>query len=387
MNHREFGRRFLAREFLYENGLNIPYPPAWAMAHAPFALLPARVAMPLFFLLGATSLLGVLHLLRVVSRRAIPLSERAAFWTAVTAVVLASRFLLRDFADGGQNTVLLGLTLAGFYLWTSNHAVSGGAALGLAIALKCTPALLLLYFLWKRQWKIAAAAIAFALCFALLPALWLGSRPFAKAATTWFHNVQQTVSRADPSIGILGPEPIQNKALRPAFARYLMQLPPGHPGRFDSPAYVDFFRLSPREAQAVIGSFLLVLLILAAWQFRTAVAERDTARMWWECAIVLLLMPLFSPISWGQHFVAALPALYFAMRQLTAQQRSSRGTLAALAVFGLVVLGTNRALVGRDVSLLLESYHLVTLAALLLLGVAFTWHARRVAVACPTSAR
>ena len=30
LNHREFGRRFLAHEFLYANGMNVPYPPAWA---------------------------------------------------------------------------------------------------------------------------------------------------------------------------------------------------------------------------------------------------------------------------------------------------------------------------------------------------------------------
>ncbi|MGZ5025390.1 MAG: hypothetical protein ACXWBS_11055, partial [Chthoniobacterales bacterium] len=42
--HWEFGRRFLAGEFLYAGGHDLPYPPFWAMAHAPAAFLSMPIA-------------------------------------------------------------------------------------------------------------------------------------------------------------------------------------------------------------------------------------------------------------------------------------------------------------------------------------------------------
>src|SRR4051812_22507408 len=50
--HWEFGRRFLAGEFLYTGGMHIPYPPFWAMAHASAALLPLPIAKALLFPVG-----------------------------------------------------------------------------------------------------------------------------------------------------------------------------------------------------------------------------------------------------------------------------------------------------------------------------------------------
>ena len=52
LNHWEFGRRILSGQFLYEFGLNIPYPPFWAMAHAPLTALSVGLAQSLVFVLA-----------------------------------------------------------------------------------------------------------------------------------------------------------------------------------------------------------------------------------------------------------------------------------------------------------------------------------------------
>src|SRR3954462_278822 len=62
--HWEFGRRFLAGEFLYAGGMHIPYPPFWAMAHAPAALLPMPIAKAILFPVGVGALLLLLYILR-----------------------------------------------------------------------------------------------------------------------------------------------------------------------------------------------------------------------------------------------------------------------------------------------------------------------------------
>jgi hypothetical protein len=76
-NHWEFGRRFVAGEFLYASGLNLPYPPFFAVAYAPLSLLPLRVAKPVMFLACLAALIAVLWMLNALTRRSLPLSRES----------------------------------------------------------------------------------------------------------------------------------------------------------------------------------------------------------------------------------------------------------------------------------------------------------------------
>jgi hypothetical protein len=365
--HWEFGRRFVVDEFLYADGLDVPYPPFFAVAYAPLSLLPLRVAKPLLFLVGFAALAGLLWILDALSKKALPLSRERLFWVAAATLLVTSRFISRDFADGGQNLVLLGLTWCAIYLWKIGRDIFAGASLGLAIALKCTPVLFVAYFAWKRQWKFAAASLLFAAAFTLTPALRQSTYPMHMQ--TWFDAVYQGVKQSDPSVGVLGPEELQNKSLRPALARYLMHLSADAPGRIDSPGYIDFLDLQPRTAGIIIKIVLFILLGAVIWLLRHPFAGRDDPMVVWECATISLLTLLYSPITWGQHCVATIPALYLLLRSIAAGHTFPRWMYWTLGGVAFVVLFANRSIVGRDLSLLLESYHLVTFSLLALLVV------------------
>ena len=372
--HWEFGRRFLAGEYLYAGGLDVPYPPFLAMAYAPLSLLPLRVAKPVLFVFAIAALTAVVWILNTLSKRSLPLSHERLFWVVAATLLVASRFVLRDFADAGQNLVLLGLTWCGIYLWSLGRTVLAGASLGLAIALKCTPALFVLYFAWKRQWKVAGTALLFALTFTLAPAL--GQTSYAAHMQTWFDTVAQGVLQSNPSIGVLGPEELQNKSLHPALARYLMHLPPEHPGRFQGAGYVDFLNLPPRVAGIIIKVVMLFLLAAIAWLFRRPLDRRDDPALAWECAAVSLLMLLYSPITWGQHCVATIPALYLVIRSIATGHKFSHWMVWTLGLVGFLLLIANRSILGRDLSLLLESYHFLTLSVMALLIVVLSCRVR-----------
>ena len=91
-------------------------------------------------------------------------------------------------------------------------------------------------------------ALASAGAFTLAPALWQGPRDYAWQFGIWSTNLRVAAAQPDPSIGILGPEELKNLSLKPAVARYLMRLPPGHPSRLQHPWYVEFLDLSPAAA-------------------------------------------------------------------------------------------------------------------------------------------
>jgi len=371
--HYEFGRRLRGGEFLYAGGMHIPYPPSWAMLFVLFSFLPVAVAMPLFFCLGLAALMALLWILCELTKERFPLEARLRFWLVTAVLLILSRFVLRDLADGGENIFITALSWGGIYFFVKRKPLPGGALLGLAIALKCTPLLFAGYFALKRQWLAALSTIAFAALFFISPALVQGPAWYRANVTVWKNNVLAGISQKDPSIGVLGPDELSNKALRPMLARYLMRLPDNHPGRFGGAAYIDFLRLPPRIANVIIKLATLVFGLVTVWLFVRSTAALDTPNFLWECAIINILMLLFSPITWGEHCVSLIPALYFIGLRFCSGKPTSRWIEAAMAAVVFILIVVNRSIIGTWLSELAESYHLVTICILALAAVSLAF--------------
>jgi alpha-1,2-mannosyltransferase len=385
--HLELARRLVAGEFIYrdssvadvrqvdgqtakEGALDYPYPPFWAVAHAPLTLLPRHAAQVLLYPLIAVALFVLLETLSRLSERELPIGAKGAFWVSAAAVLLASRFVVRDAPECGVNLALVALSWLGVALWMRRREAWGGCVLGFAIALKCTPALFLPYFVLKRQWKMVAATTAATAVFTLSPILIMGPSQYARTMTFWFTHAWEGFANPDPSMGVLGDEQLQNVSLRPALARFLMHLPSGHRSRFDHPLSVDFFDLSPVAAGVVVKLLLLALVAGIAWQFRRRVAERSNLQVLWECATVSVLILLLSPITWGQHCVGVIPMLYLYLRAHACGISHARWMYRGMAAYAALTLGLNRAFIGKEMTWLLDSYRLPTWCLLVLLTVA-----------------
>lgn len=368
--HWTFGNRLVSGIYLYDpnGGIDQPYPPFWALAHAPLSMFPSHVAQLLLYPLFLGALALLLRVLNRLSEKHLPLTRDRVFWTAALAVFLTSRYLVRDMPECGVNLALVALSWLGVSLWAAKREWLGGLSLGLATSLKCTPALFLAYFLWKRQWKMSIATSVAAVAFSVSPALFMAPADSLRAARFWVGNVWQGVAAADPTVGVLGEEPVQNMSLKTTLARYLMRVPEGHAARIDHPLYADFLDLPPAAAGAVARSLVLALLVGVFWTLRRPIKDRTDEAVLWECAIVSLLILLLSPITWGQHCVGALPALYLLIRRFFARGRLPAWTIAVLAVYAVVVLGLNREFVGQRLAWLLESYHLETWCLVALVG-------------------
>ena len=384
--HYEFGRRLRSGELLYAGGMHLPYPPFWAMLFAPFSLLPVRVAMPLFFVAGFTALAALLKILHDLTRDR--LKQGVWFWLAAATLLVLSRFVLRDLADGGENTLIVALTWGGIYFFVKHKPLPGGALLGLAIALKCTPLLFAGYFVLKRQWLAALSTLAFAALFFVSPALIQGRQSYIDHIKLWKTNLLAGVSQKDPSMSVLGgTEELANKSLRPMLARYLMQLPDGHKGRFPGAAHIDFFRFPPETANLIIKLVTLGSFLATVWLFVRSAADLRAPGFLWECAIINILMLLYSPITWGEHCVALIPAVYLICLRLCAGKPVPRWITRTLAVVAFIFIVVNRSIIGTWLSGLAESYHLVTLCivALAVVSVALWNEERRLPAPSGTS--
>ncbi|HSV15799.1 MAG TPA: glycosyltransferase family 87 protein [Tepidisphaeraceae bacterium] len=333
-----------------------PYPPFWALAHAPLTVVSAHQAQIIGFLpmyLGALGLL--LWTLTRLTRPHFPIVNSAArFWILAIPMLVALRFLSRDLSECGANIGLVALAWFAIYSWTRDRDWLAGASLGLAIALKMTAGLFLPYFLWKRQWKMALATIAFAAAFSLSPVLVRGPTRFANDLREW-SAVVRAGHTGNPLIGVLGAATTNNFSLRPALGRLLMKSPTD-PENPVSPKLLD---LPPRAASIIVDAIELSLLIAFAWIVRRPVTDRHDLTILYECAAVSLLILLLSPITWGHHCVGTLPALVLIFLTGLSYRGLPRWML-VLVAYILLTLLLNRAFIGKDLSLLVSNFSPVT---------------------------
>ena len=356
--HRETGRRFLSGEFLYTGGHDFPYPPFFGMTFAATALLPLPVAKAVFYPAGVGALFCLLWTMRRLVRSAFCLDDTQMFWVTAIAVFLAIQFIIRDLAELGLNTAIVALTWFGVFLWRKHRDLLAGASLGTAIAIKCTPLIFLGYFLWKRQWRMVAGTTIVACFLTAAPMLWQGPASWTQHMRYWAETVTQGISGSGFETNLDFRE--RNVALRPALMRYLEHQPAENLNPKIDRAPVDLLNLSPALASGIAISVSLVLMTIMLWWARGPVRTRDQSRLLWELAAVGTLMLLLSPITWGQHCVALLPACFLVTALLFVRDRLPRWIIALLLAYTFFCCLLGRDLIGLKLSLLLARYHITT---------------------------
>jgi alpha-1,2-mannosyltransferase len=300
------------------NGLDLgfTYPPISAVLMTPLAVVPARLAGILITALT----LGLLMAVVALFLRTAGLADRPRSWR-LAALLLPVAVLVEPvrttLAYGQINVVLMALVSFDCLLpetWFRTPEgwplIGGrrvgwprGALIGVAAALKLTPAVFVLYFLAQRDRRSALRAAA---SFAGFTALGFAVAP-GDSAQYWGHTVLAT-----GRIGAVWYA--ANQSLQAVFTRA------GLSGHALSVAWV-------------LGC--LVVLALAWTAMRRALAQGDAAGALIVNALAELLI---SPISWTHHWVWIVPALVVFG---AAGRRSAlpRARLFMITVFALFALG------------------------------------------------
>ncbi len=358
---REFGRRLLAGEPLYAGGLHYPYMPIAALWFAPLALLPAWLAFALRY---AAALAGLWLVLRWLGQLARVDAARRTVVAGLT-LGLAAHYIVRDLDDGGPHLLLLALLIGGLAAARRGGSRWAAAAFGLAAALKAPNALLLPFLFWKRQWRLAASTLAALLAWSALPALMMGPGPWWQHQRQWITTAVASAS-GTPQAGPRASEVrLQNQSLH----RLLIRANPV-PTQDPLPQEEGRVNASDRTVGARSPFLLTALALLAAlawWTRRPwSPTADDDPRCLAELAVVLLAALLLSPVTWVQHCVLAIPALYCVVARADAA-RWPVSRVTGLTVFAALALLLNRELLGRDSYLVLLAAGLHAWALILLL--------------------
>lgn len=362
--HWETGRRFLAGEFLYFGGHDFPYPPFLGMVFAPAALLPVPIAKALYYPIGIAALLLLIWIMRDLIRSSFRLTETQTFWATALALFLSIQFIIRDQAELGLNTVIAALIWLGIYLWRKGCDLTGGLSLGAAIAIKCTPAIFLAYFVWKRQWRMTAATAVATIVLTAAPMVLQGPVSWTNHMATWIGNATHGLTGGGSGVEKSERYRTANMSLRPVLMRYLTHVPNDAFTRHTDPSSVELLDLSPGVAGAIVNLVLLILVVVFLWWSRGAVKSRDDPHVTWELAATAVLMLLLSPITWTQHCVGLLPACFIIAALMIALDRVPRWVIAVVLLYVVFCALLGRDLLPRSVGLWLISIHIATFCIL-----------------------
>ncbi len=307
-----------------------------------FALLPYEAAG--FVWLGL-NLVAMLAMLRLIGRHLTGLPPQDWPVTQLVPFVLLLFYWRWEFFLNQINNLTLLLMTGSFVCWQQQRRWVSGFWLGLAVLLKVSPGLLVVWFLLKREYRTVAAAlatVALAGPAADLPAL--GREQTAAAYRTW---VDKAVTTGSHRGLILTQRETdwRNQGLGVVFSRWLH--PTNYSTRFDNDP-----RLEQRDEPRTMNRANLPLTTVANIATAVAVASllallwltRQPARclsVWqlrFEWALVLLALLWLMPVMRRYHMIWALPAVALVCAGIHYRGWKNVWTACALAALALVAL-------------------------------------------------
>ena len=329
--------------FHTQGGIDLPftYPPLSAIAFAPLALVSLQVAS--VAINAVTCVLLLVSMWIVATRMGVAQSWQVSDpawarrgWLAAGAVAGAMKYLepiQANFSFGQINVVLMTLVIADCV--PRRTPWPRGALVGLAIALKLTPAVFLLYFVLRRDFRAVLVAVASFVAASLLGFVlaWKDSCEY------WTTTVHHTDRIGDATLNT-------NQNAAGALAR--LGLGAG-----------THFVVWTAVCFAVLG--------LTVWAARRVLAGPDGNG---EPALALVCVALFglvvSPVSWSHHWVWALPAIV--VTAVVAWRRRD-------AALGLVSLVGAALMTWPRIELLPEHHEADAAWWRQLLGMSYVWWA------------
>jgi len=308
-----------ARVDVHDDGTREPrggiewYLPAVQRVTALYAWMPLRVAGYLWL---GLNLVAFFLLLRLVGGRLMGLPPADWPVTTLVPVLLMSLFWHWEFRLNQIDTLVLLLLVSAFVCWEDGRPRVAGFWLGLAVLLKVTPALFVLWFAMKRQFATAAVALATVVLAGPVAdvAVW-GPRYAGEIYREWAENAVTRSSHRGLVMQQLEMD-WRNQGLGAVASRWLH--PTNYGTHFDNDPRIlheePEARLNvaalPREAVAGIVLALSAASVLwLLWVVRRPARRLTAWELRLEFALCLLVLLWLMPVLRRYHFILVLPAV------------------------------------------------------------------------------
>ncbi len=252
-------------------------------------------------------------------------------WVYVVPSLLVIVYIWSTYHLGQPNLVLLALMLGAFVALRAEREIIAGGLIAIAAAIKAFPVIAIVYLLYRRCWTAAASlVVALLLLLLILPA------PFRGFERAWRDLEKWSAGMLKYSEVGVAQRPKRsytwkNQSLIGVSNRLLRRVDADAASASDTPVYVNFADLKFSAVNAIVIGIALALgsvFVAVMPQRALRTAESDAI----EFALLLLLMLMITPLSFGYFFCWLM--LPFAI----ATQRVLAGKGSAILWWGLPAL-------------------------------------------------
>ncbi len=293
------GRAVLEGQNIYEvanpRGWYFMYLPVVAVVMAPFALLNVFWASLLWYLLSVAMLVHMTRVSVRLARSCFPASELPDFWIGTLALLGILSPAMSGLARGQASMLISYLVILSAWFFKQRREWSAGFCLAGGIVLKVFPGLLLLYFLFKRRWRMAVATTVWlVVLIGLAPSAVFGIKGNAALLNQWMTTIALPAAHPDQAAGnaryaqMIDPRINRNQSVQAVMIRWFA-------GRDDRTAQPAREPLARRIALA-INLCLFFVSLRAIWGQRP-----PENRMLLEICVVVLLMLFLAPVTWSHN--------------------------------------------------------------------------------------
>jgi hypothetical protein len=332
-----------------------PYPPLFALLMVPLTYLPMWARNVIWYGVLLSTTYGCFRICEFLAVKAFQVAREELFWLRLFSVLLSLKFVLSVFENQAYDSLVFFFMLVGLLGLSQNRNFAAATGLAAATALKPPPALMLLYALFLRKWKVFALGVGVWLVLSLLPDLFFTpQRPGPGYLQTWV--IEVAIG------GLLGTSP---DAYYPLLK---------HVGLLNQSLKNFVFNIMHGQSDADIAAHARMVLYgvylaygLVALAVLLLAARLENALLW-GASVVLISMLLLSPVSSKSHFVVLLLP-HMAIVAHLIRHREAWGAVVPIlgASFALNTL-TSKLFVGRELSNEMLSRGCITLGTLLLLA-------------------
>jgi len=306
-----------------------------------FAMPPMAVGGLIFTILKIIAiLLGVLATAEIVS----DVNKKVPDWIIGVALAFSVLFFIGDIQHANTNGFVFAFVAAHLWLYRRGRDYAAGAMLAVAICIKMTPALFILYWLYQRNWKLLGGCIAAGILFAILvPAMFMGPAHYCELTHSWLDNlIFKGVGGAWYPVHI-------NQSLPAVLGRYLLGDQQGanylwnaddNPNGISEFASIAVANLSEHTVKNIIRLAQAALMCIGAYAIGWRRLPRTDGRRALGYGVVIMLMLLLNQRTWDHHaapMLIAMAAGWFAIAYGNIGPAVRKCTFGMMLAAGLVI--------------------------------------------------
>jgi len=268
---------------------------------------------------------------------------------------------------GQINLSVFFFTVMGLIAFLKGNELKAGFSLGLASVLKFMPMVFIVYFAWKREWKVVKAALAaiFLLIF-IVPLFLIGPRYSVELNSKYFIEGSNRLHR------MTGTKRAYGQSMEVFIFSLLYNVdksPTSH-----SPITINPFNIGKKNAQRVALFFCSMLFIIAFVMFSKP-SNGGKYRYMWEFSTVFTLMLLISPEARNAHFLTLYIPFCSLISFLWEHKNFNWLRLVVMLSYTLLIL-RHKTFLGREMHAYMFAYSSMGISALIIFCTLLYLHKR-----------